>query len=113
MLVLSRKQGEAFFLGDDIEIVILDVEGGAVKVGIRAPREVLVLRRELKLTCTQNESAAVFPSENAVTALLEHLRRPSGALHGIRPAGSISRQNFLGNAAKGPQGGTDENLDGK
>jgi len=71
MLVLSRKPGERFFIGEDVEIVILDVEGGNVKVGIRAPREVLVLRGELKLTSVQNESAAVAPSERAVDALLE------------------------------------------
>ncbi len=74
MLVLSRKRGESFLIGEEIEIVILDVEGGAVKVGIRAPREVVVLRRELKLTAAENQRAAIAPSDKALQALLSTLR---------------------------------------
>lgn len=47
MLVLSRKPGEAILIGQDIEVIVLSAEGSQVRVGIRAPREVAVLRREL------------------------------------------------------------------
>jgi carbon storage regulator len=70
MLVLTRKRGESFLLDDEIEVMILDIEGGTVRVGIRAPKSVLVLRRELKMTSRQNQSAAVLPSDQAVAALL-------------------------------------------
>lgn len=47
MLILTRKLGERFFIGDDIEVVILDVTGNQVKVGIVAPKEVEVFREEV------------------------------------------------------------------
>lgn len=47
MLVLTRREGETFKLGDDIEIEILDIKPGVVRVGIRAPRDVRILRSEL------------------------------------------------------------------
>ncbi|MEZ5257752.1 MAG: carbon storage regulator [Ilumatobacteraceae bacterium] len=47
MLVLTRREGESFKLGDDIEIEILDIKPGVVRVGIQAPRSVRVLRSEL------------------------------------------------------------------
>jgi len=47
MLVLTRRSGESVHIGDDIEIVILTKFGKDVKVGIRAPKEVLILRNEI------------------------------------------------------------------
>ena len=47
MLVLSRRPGQSILIGRDIEIVVLGSDGVQVRVGIRAPREVTVLRREL------------------------------------------------------------------
>ena len=47
MLVLSRRPGQSILIGRDIEIVVLGSDGVQVRVGIRAPRDVTVLRREL------------------------------------------------------------------
>ena len=47
MLVLSRRPGEAILVGDNIEIRLLSIRGGAVPVGINAPKDVKVLREEL------------------------------------------------------------------
>jgi len=47
MLVLSRQSGEAIYIGEDIEIMILQVRGDKVRIGINAPRGVAVLRNEL------------------------------------------------------------------
>src|SRR3954470_18569331 len=47
MLVLSRRPGQSILIGKDIEIVVLGSDGVQVRVGIRAPRELTVLRREL------------------------------------------------------------------
>ena len=59
MLVLTRREGEIFLLGDDIEIEILDIKPGVVRVGIRAPRDVRVLRSELlKAVAEANQQAA-------------------------------------------------------
>jgi len=60
MLVLTRREGETFTLGDDIEIEILDIKPGIVRVGIRAPRSVRVLRSELlEAVAAANTAAAV------------------------------------------------------
>jgi len=47
MLVLARKANESIHIGDSIEVTILAIEGDRVKVGIRAPREALILRGEI------------------------------------------------------------------
>jgi carbon storage regulator len=58
MLMIRRRTGESIFLGDDIEIHVLELTGNQVKLGISAPREVLVLRNELKLTEEFNREAS-------------------------------------------------------
>lgn len=47
MLVLSRKKNESIIIGDNIEIVIVDVKGDQVKVGVKAPKNVSVHRAEV------------------------------------------------------------------
>ena len=47
MLVLSRKSSESLIIGDNIEIIILDVRDGNVKLGIKAPKNVSVHRNEI------------------------------------------------------------------
>ncbi len=47
MLVLRRNAGESFRVGDDVEVRILDVGRGRVKIGVIAPREIGVYRTEL------------------------------------------------------------------
>ena len=47
MLVLSRQRDQSIVIGDDIEITIVDVRGDKVRIGINAPREVTVHRKEV------------------------------------------------------------------
>ena len=47
MLVLSRKVNESIVIGDSIEVTVLGVEGDQVKIGVSAPREIAVHRREV------------------------------------------------------------------
>ena len=47
MLVLNRKKGESIIISDDIVVQIIDIQGDNIKLGIDAPREVSVLRKEL------------------------------------------------------------------
>jgi carbon storage regulator len=46
MLVITRRQGESFFIGDEVEIILLET-GPQVRIGINAPKEVEVVRTEL------------------------------------------------------------------
>jgi len=47
MLVLSRKSGEQILIGDDIEVVVLEIDGNHVKLGFTAPRYVPIVRAEI------------------------------------------------------------------
>lgn len=47
MLVLSRQKDESIVIGDDVEITIVDVRGDKVRLGINAPREISVHRKEI------------------------------------------------------------------
>jgi len=58
MLVLSRKKGESIMIGDQIELVILQTEGDSVRVGIIAPRNVQIHRKEVYLSIQQENREA-------------------------------------------------------
>jgi carbon storage regulator len=47
MLVLSRQKDESIMIGDDVEITIVDVRGDKVRLGIAAPRDIPVHRKEV------------------------------------------------------------------
>ena len=47
MLVLTRKVNQSIMIGDDIEVIVLEVRGEQVRLGIKAPRTVTVHRREI------------------------------------------------------------------
>ena len=67
MLVIRRKAGESFRIGEDVEIQILEASGGQVKIGIRAPRDVPVLRTEVWVTAVQNQKAACAAAAESLT----------------------------------------------
>lgn len=47
MLILTRRIDERIFIGDEIVLSVLDIEGNRVKLGIQAPKEVAILREEI------------------------------------------------------------------
>jgi carbon storage regulator len=47
MLVISRKVDESLVIGDDIVVTILAIEGDRIKIGINAPRDLIILRQEI------------------------------------------------------------------
>jgi carbon storage regulator len=76
MLVMSRHAGETILIGDDIEIVIAHIGRSRVKVGIRAPRNVPVVAKEVKLVRAENLAAAGVPAEK-LASLVAHLKYSS------------------------------------
>ena len=75
MLVLSRRVGESVVIGDDVTITILEVRSDVIRIGIDAPRSVVVNRAELLVQLEASNRQAASPSEDAVTSLAEELRR--------------------------------------
>ena len=59
MLALSRKKKEAIVINNNIEITVLEVKGDQVKIGINAPKEVPVYRKEVYLQIQEANSEAV------------------------------------------------------
>ena len=63
MLILTRKLGESIAIGDDIKLVILDIKGRQVRIGVQAPKETKVYREEVyQLITEQNRQAASHSS---------------------------------------------------
>lgn len=57
MLVLSRKKNESIVINDDITIVVVEIRGDKVRLGVEAPKEVPVHRREVFDAIHRNETA--------------------------------------------------------
>ncbi len=59
MLVLARKLNESIFIGDEVEVVVVDIRGDQIKLGVRAPRAMSVHRAEVyRGIQEQNKKAA-------------------------------------------------------
>ena len=58
MLVIRRRAGETIRIGGDVQIEVLEVTGAQVKLGITAPKDVLILRKEVHDTRRQNAAAS-------------------------------------------------------
>jgi carbon storage regulator len=74
MLLIRRKAGESILIGDQIEIQIVDVSPSRVKIGIIAPREVPVLRKEVQLAAGQNRAASQSLNWETIAVLLRQFR---------------------------------------
>lgn len=72
MLALSRKKQEALVINNNIEITILDIKGDQVKLGISAPKEVSVYRKEVYLQIQEANKEAM--NANDLGTLAEFLK---------------------------------------
>jgi carbon storage regulator len=72
MLALSRKKSEALIINNNIEITILDIKGDQVKIGISAPKDVSIYRKEVYLQIQEANKEAM--SGNDLSALAAFLK---------------------------------------
>lgn len=64
MLILTRKTGQSIVIGDEIEIFIAFVDGDQVKVGVTAPSDIKIFRKELLEAIQQSNREAIVSVPN-------------------------------------------------
>lgn len=77
MLVLTRKCNQSIMIGDDIEVSVLAIMGEKVRIGIQAPRDVPVFRKEVYLEIQQERADAGTDARDEVDAALRGLSEGS------------------------------------
>jgi carbon storage regulator len=75
MLVIRRRAGESFLINGNIEVEILEVGSTQVKLGIVAPKEISILRKEVHTTREQNRAASREISILELASLADKLHR--------------------------------------
>ena len=69
MLVISRKKGESLLLGDDIEITVEKIDSSSVKISIKAPKEKVILRKEVYERVKEENSNAIVANKDILDIL--------------------------------------------
>ena len=79
MLILTRRIDEAIVISDDIIVTVLEIRGERVKLGIVAPREVTILRQELRdqVRAANIEASETVPEITRVAPKIKRLRSSS------------------------------------
>ncbi len=75
MLVLSRKKDQSIVIGDDIEITIIDIQGDQVRIGINAPKNVPIHRKEVYLEIQEENKRAAGSRTLTSAAIREFFRK--------------------------------------
>jgi len=75
MLVLTRKSNQSIMIGDDIEVSVLSIMGEKVRIGIQAPRDIPVFRKEVYLEIQQERNGAANGSNDLRGEVDEALRK--------------------------------------
>jgi carbon storage regulator len=77
MLILARRIGESIMVGDQVEISVVDIKGDQVKLGIKAPSQVKVYRREVYAAIQEENRAAAAASPGNLPVLDELMKKPN------------------------------------
>jgi carbon storage regulator len=93
MLILARRIGESIMVGDQVEISVVDIKGDQVKLGIKAPPQVKVYRREVYAAIQEENRAAAAAAPDSLPQIDELMRGKTreepgttGPATGNRPA---------------------------
>ena len=69
MLIISRKKGESLLIGDDIEITVEKIDSSSVKISIKAPKEKVILRKEVYEKVKDENSNAIATTKDILKIL--------------------------------------------
>ena len=69
MLVISRKKGESLLIGDDIEITVEKIDSSSVKISIKAPKEKVILRKEVYEKVKNENSNSIVATKDILNIL--------------------------------------------
>lgn len=69
MLVISRKKGESLLIGEDIEITVEKIDISSVKISIKAPKEKVILRKEVYEKVKRENTSAIATKEDILNIL--------------------------------------------
>ena len=69
MRVISRKKGESLLIGDDIEITVEKIDSSSVKISIKAPKEKVILRKEVYEKVRDENSNAIVATKDILNIL--------------------------------------------
>lgn len=103
MLILTRKPGESLFIGDKIKVVVVEIKGNQIRLGIEAPSDVRILREEIYAQILEENKSAAEPvsgdSLDGLSAVLGPASHSSGdsddAAKGKKPS-SIAASSTAG-----------------
>jgi carbon storage regulator len=89
MLVLSRQRDETIMIGDDIEVTVVDIRGDKVRLGINAPKEIAVHRKEVyEAIKKENRAAAQVKPEDVAGLGRVNPKQNGNGQNGARPHGT-------------------------
>ena len=75
MLVITRKEDESIIINDNIEITVLEIGKDRIRIGINAPKEISISRKEIYATALENKQASEAPAVDLVKLLLDINKR--------------------------------------
>lgn len=78
MLILTRKPGEALWIGDGIKVIIIEIKGNQIRVGIEAPSEVRIYREEIWLQIKEENRRAAEAAQGQGAGDLQGLSEAWG-----------------------------------
>lgn len=102
MLILTRKIGESIMVGDNIRLVVLDIRGRQIRLGIEAPAEIVVLREEIAQRLTDENLRAASFNYQEVQEALKALTLEAVNRSGLRPPRLESPAVTIESQALGP-----------
>lgn len=77
MLILSRKKGQKLIINDNIEIVVMESEGGVVKIGINAPKDISIYREEVYVELKKANKDSSSAELDAIDKISQSIVKPA------------------------------------